>query len=56
MFEVKSDYVPRQVAAHVLNLHHRRSGMKRTAPETSAHGQSGTVEDNTFFSIMSAIS
>ena len=40
--------------SHVLNLHQIRSGINLITPETRAHGQSGTVEDITFFSIMSA--
>ena len=41
--------------SHILNLHQSRSGINLIAPETSAHGQRGTVEDSTFFSIMSAV-
>ena len=45
----------KQFRSHVLNLHQRRSGINFIAPETSAHGQRGTVEDSTLFSIMSAV-
>ena len=44
-----------QFIIHVLNLHQRRSGINFITPETRAHGHRGTVEDRTFFSIMSAV-
>ena len=45
----------KQFRSHVLNLYQRRSGINLITPDTSAHGQRGTVEDSTFFSIMSAV-
>ena len=38
-----------------MNLHQIRSGINLINPETTAHGHTGTVEENTFFSIMSAV-